>query len=90
MLKRKKTQFLVVYENIWHQKDVWKSELGELGNTLKKIVKDYELVNVDEYDLDKYNGKDPYDTLSFSKGFYDLQFDNVDGEFEGRIMIFEI
>lgn len=85
-----KQEFLVVYEDLWHNKDSFRT--SKIGDTIKQIVKDNELFRDgdEEVDYAKYNSKDPYDLGTFGKGFYDIEFNDKDGEYAGRIMIFTL
>lgn len=60
---------------------------------IKKLYPTYELIYPDgEIDFDKYNSDNPYDILTFGRGFYDISFVESDDEDEyaGCIMIFEL
>jgi hypothetical protein len=83
-------KFLVVFESEYNNKESFKTD--KIGDTIKKIVEDYELTpDYDaEIDYDKYNSDDPYDVGTFGKGFYDISFSTPDGDYAGRIMIFDL
>ncbi len=77
-------KFLVVYEDLWHNKESAMAEIGTLGTVIKEFVGD----KTCEADYDKYNSDNPYDIGTFGPGFFDI--DIYDGEEWERIMIFEI
>jgi hypothetical protein len=83
-------KYLVVWEDIWHNKDSYFTD--KIGDTIKKIVDDYELVYEHDCDVDyeKYNSDNPYDVGTMSLGFYDLGFNDTEGEYAGRVMIFDL
>ena len=83
-----KIKYLVVYEDLWHNKESYLT--NKIGDTIKEIIKDFELIPENEIDFEKYNSKDPYDVGIIGKGFYDLSFNDEEEEYAGRIMIFEI
>lgn len=83
-----KIKYLVVYEDLWHNKESYLT--NKIGDTIKEIIKDFELIPENEIDFEKYNSKDPYDVGLLVKGFYDLIFNDEEEEYAGRIMIFEI
>jgi hypothetical protein len=88
MALKKSDEFLVVIEDIWHNKDSARVSLGEIGKQIKKFCRDYELKPEYEIDYDRYNSDEPYDVGSFGLGFYDIQLVSDDEEYGGRIMIF--
>jgi len=85
-----KQEFLVVYEDLWHNKESYRTK--KIGDTIKNIVKENELFRDgdEEVDYDKYNTEDPFDLGTFGKGFYDIEFIDKEGEYAGRIMIFTL
>lgn len=83
-----RTKYLVVYEDLWHNKESYLT--SKIGNTIKKIIKDFDLVPEYEIDFEKYNSMDPYDMGTFGKGFYDISFNDAEEEYAGRIMIFVV
>jgi len=88
----KKHKYLVVWEDLWHNKESYLT--NKIGDTIKQIEKDFEVIWENEPDdqinYKKYNSADPYDVGTFGKGFYDLNFNDQEGEFAGRIMIFDL
>lgn len=89
-----KQEFLVVYEDIWNNKESFRTD--KIGDAIKSLVDSYELTPEYEIDYDKYNSENPYDVGTFGLGFYDISLieryeeDEEDGEYAGRIMIFEL
>lgn len=84
-------KYLVVYEDVWNNKESFKT--NKIGDTIKQIVEDYELVyehGEDVIDYERYNSDNPYDVGIFGEGFYDLSFIDTEGEDAGRIMIFDL
>jgi hypothetical protein len=86
--KKTRTKYLVVYEDLWHNKESYLTT--KIGNTIKQVIKDFDLVPEYEIDFEKYNSVDPYDMGTFGKGFYDISFNDDEEEYAGRIMIFVI
>lgn len=87
------SKFLVVYEDLWGNKESHKT--NRIGDTIAEILDNYDLNLGEDVELDyeKLNSDDPYDVGSFGLGFYDISvFNNIDedGEGNGRIMIFYI
>ena len=86
-----KQEFLVVYEDIWNNKESIRTE--QVGDAIKSLVDSYELIPENEIDYDKYNSENPYDVGTFGLGFYDISLIEryeEDEEYAGRIMIFEL
>lgn len=84
-------KYLVVYEDVWNNKEIFKT--NKIGDTIKQIVEDYELIyehGEDVIDYERYNSDNPYDVGIFGQGFYDLSFIDTEGEDAGRIMIFDL
>ncbi len=81
-------EFLVVYEDLWSNKDSVRTK--KIGDAIKNYVETYELVPENEIDYDKYNSKNPFDIGTMGLGFYDITFNELDGEYAGRIMIFTL
>lgn len=93
--QKKQNKFLVVYEDIWHNKE--SIVTYRIGDAIKEFMESYDVVPFAELDFDKYNSDDPYEVGTFGPGFYDIEFFQAhsDGEleeqeYEGRIMIFDI
>lgn len=82
---KKLRRFIVVYEDVWHNKEVYFTKLGKIGNTLEEICH-LQGVKI-EFDKKKLNSYDPYDQGTFGEGFYDIWGEEEDGE-SFRIMIF--
>lgn len=89
--KSMEQKYLVVYEDLWRNKESFKT--NKIGDTIKYIVETYELVyehGEDVIDYERYNSDNPYDLGVFGQGFYDLNFNDTEGEDAGRIMIFDL
>lgn len=90
-VQKEKQEFLVVYEDIWNNKESIRTE--QVGDAIKSLVDSYELIPENEIDYDKYNSENPYDVGTFGLGFYDISLIEryeEDEEYAGRIMIFEL
>lgn len=87
MRTKKSSQFLIVIEDAYLNKDSVVVNLGEIGKQIKKFCKDFEYKTEEQIDYEKYNSDDPYDIGTFGLGFYDIGIINKDLEY-GRIMIF--
>lgn len=85
---KKSSEFLVVIEDVWNNKDSARVSLGEIGTQIKKFLRDYELKPENEIDYDKYNSDEPYDIGTFGFGFYDIPLIDNTEDYGGRIMIF--
>lgn len=83
-----KQEFLVVYEDIWNNKESIRTE--QIGDAIKTLVDGYELTPEYEINYDKYNSEEPYDVGTTGLGFYDISLIEEDEEYAGRIMIFEL
>lgn len=94
MIKKKPApEFLVVYEDVWHNKDSYRTK--RIGTTIAEILKENNLTA--EYDKEKLNSTDPYAMGTFGPGFYDIECyeqeegdAGIEGEYAGRIMIFAL
>jgi hypothetical protein len=94
MIKKKpEPEFLVVYEDVWHNKTSYRTK--RIGTTIANIIKDNNILA--DYDKDKLNSTDPYQAGTFGPGFYDIEcFEQeegdagLEGEYAGRIMIFAL
>jgi hypothetical protein len=94
MIKKKPApEFLVVYEDVWHNKESYRTK--HIGTTIEQICKDFDITA--DYDKEKLNSKDPYQAGTFGPGFYDIDCveqtegdAGIDGEYAGRIMIFQL
>lgn len=81
-------RFLIVLEDaMWGNKTTHLAKIGNLGNVIKEVTKDLKLM--EDFDYEKYNTKDPLETGTFGRGFYDLYFED-DSQDTYRIMIFVI
>jgi hypothetical protein len=94
MIKKKPApEFLVVYEDEWHNKESYRTK--KIGTTIEKITQEFD-IDV-EYDKARLDSKDPYDRGTFGPGFYDLDCvrpvegdAGLEPEYAGRIMIFQL
>lgn len=88
-MKDQPTRFVVVYEDLWHNK--YHTITTKIGTAIKEIIKDNDLVHdYDEEFLNKLDSDNPYQAGTFGQGFYDLEFMDEDDEYAGRVMIFDI
>lgn len=90
MKKNKQKEFLVVYEDVWSNKESFKTT--KIGDTIKIIMEANDLICEDGINFEKYNSDNPYQVGTFGYVFYDIIFqDNTDNkDYAGRIMIFEL
>jgi hypothetical protein len=86
--KTKKEEFLVVYEDMWNNKENIRTE--KIGDAIKHFQETYSISPENEIDYDKYNSDNPYDTGTTGIGFYDIEVVDEEGEFAGKIMIFAL
>ena len=87
-------KFLVVFEDIWHNKESACVDLFKIGEYIKQYIKqnNYYFEDGEEPNYDKLNSNDPYDAGGFGVGFYDIHVyeDQACEEYAGRFMIFEV
>jgi hypothetical protein len=87
-------KFLVVFEDIWHNKESAVVDQGGIGTYIKDFAKvnNFYFINDSEPDWDKLNSTNPYDVGGFGVGFYDIDVyeDQANDEYAGRFMIFEV
>lgn len=93
--EKEKYNFLVVYEDMWNNKEYYKT--NRIGDTISEILdgSDLRLDEDKDIDLSKLNSENPYDVGTFGLGFYDIDVYDIDSDEEdfssnGKIMIFFI
>jgi hypothetical protein len=90
MKKKKQNEFLVVFEDVWSNKESYRTK--KIGDTIKMIMEANNLICEDELNYEKYNSDNPYQVGTFGYVFYDIIFQENDDnkDYAGRIMIFEL
>lgn len=86
-----KPEFLVVYEDLWSNKE--NTRTTQIGDAIKEFVDNYSLIHGEDnepIDYDTYNSDYPYQAGTTGPGFYDIEFLDEDGEYAGRIFIFDL
>lgn len=84
----KKPKFLVVFEDLYNNRE--SITTTKIGDAIKTFVDGNALICDSLIDYKRYNSRFPYDTGTLSLGFCDIDFTDEDGEYSGRIIIFQI
>jgi len=88
-------EYLVVLETVYRERTIYLAATGNLGDVIKKVALEYldgderawELIELTNEDLERYNGDSPQQPGTFGEVFYDITVETYDKDKEAATII---